>query len=53
MLRIRNFLPDPDPYLEVLVLDPGHDLKLDGNINKNHQKKDQLRNLDYNKKLNT
>jgi hypothetical protein len=34
LIRIRNFLQDPDPYLE--VVDP--DSKLDLNLSKNHPK---------------
>jgi hypothetical protein len=33
--------------LQFSVVDPGHDLKLDRNINENHQKRDQLRNFYY------
>jgi hypothetical protein len=35
-IRIRNYLQDPDPQLE--VVDPDPDPKLDLNLTKNHQK---------------
>jgi hypothetical protein len=36
--RIRNFLQDPDPELEVMDPDPDSDPKLDLNLIKNHPK---------------
>jgi hypothetical protein len=38
-VRIRNFLQDPDPLLEVMDPDPDSDPKLDLNLTKTHQKK--------------